>query len=499
MLPLGDLTSGLRYADDAVTRLPRRGMGYGQAALAGGALSVGAPTIIPAIGDLLDAGVGMFNKGLGIESSSSDTTAGGALQSALGFLDKPRQFAWSMIPGLHNPDSGEAYSGEEALNRMFGFVPPTEQPSDPGAMYRFPETAEPPLADPGRQLHPGELPPLTQSDKLPRAAQRMPMQDLGWLGKGGGFLLEAMLDPLSLAGPLAGVAGLRGARAAGKVADVNQAARQGAEALSGLRPAWAGLSSAEDAYRSRLSGVMVDPNTPWNITHADRSVIGQVVPKISTVEGHHPHLDDPKSKYYSEPTPPPGVEVRTEELRDKLLNNLNSEDYLGQMGNLENFGPRGMYGDLGSVIKEPQSDFLKYMLQRQGFGSPIYNAFGDTSGKFFLANDPLTRSKFGFGREAGNIGKLQQIAEVAPHERGPLWKLFEPQLPTQPTAGGVLGHDSPLLRSLGIDTGSPAGQAAADLMSRIEGVEGLADVDRQSLPMLERLLARLFTDNPLGV
>lgn len=485
MLPLGDLTSGLRYADDAATRLPRRGMGYGQAALAGGALSVGAPTIIPAIGDLLDTGVGLFNKGLGIESSSSDTTAGGALQSALGFLDKPRQFAWSMVPGLHNPDSGEAYSGEEALNRMFGFVPPTEQPPDPEAMYRYPETAEPPLADPGRQLYPGELPPLTQPDKLPRSAQRQPMRDLGWLGKGGGFLLEAMLDPLSLAGPFAGMAGLRGARAAGKVADVNQAARQGAEALSGLRPAWAGLSSAEDAYRSRLSDVLVDPNTPWNITHADRSVIGQVPPHVSDVADKYAGVKD-----MPPPTgPPPGLEISTQVLRDRLM---------GNAGSPSDFGPRGMFGDLGSMVQEPESDFLKYMLQRQGFGSPMYDDLGDPTGKFFLAKDPLTRSKFGFGK-GRDIGKLQQIAEVAPHERGGFWPLYEPNLPTQPTAGGVLGQDSPLLRSLGIDTGSPAGQAAADLMSRIEGVEGLADLDRQSLPMLERLLARLFTDNPLGV
>ena len=130
--------------------------------------------------------------------------AGSLAGSLLGVLDAPRRALWGLVPGMHDPESGEAYTGEQLVRNLAGVS------GDEESLL---------------------LPALT-----------------GVLGAG----VQTALDPLTFAaGPLGGLLGGRLGRAASNVGTVNRAARagRGASALGGAADAaeFAARGAAEAA------------------------------------------------------------------------------------------------------------------------------------------------------------------------------------------------------------------------------------------------------------
>lgn len=117
--------------------------------------------------------------GLGGLAGATGSMAG----DIFGVLDQPRKWLWRNVPGLHDPDSGEAYTGDELAGRLMD-----NPPGGPGE---------------GESL-------------LPGIGQRL-------LGVG----LQTALDPLTfLAGPLGGLVGGKAAQTLGTVRMANRTAEQ---------------------------------------------------------------------------------------------------------------------------------------------------------------------------------------------------------------------------------------------------------------------------------
>jgi hypothetical protein len=179
-------------------------------------------------------------------------------------------------------------------------------------------------------------------------------------------------------------------------------------------------------------------------------------------------------------------------------------------------GPRALRGlggasALGSTIKVPPSDFLIQLLERQGYGSRMFDPEGNPTGRLLLAGDPETRSLFS---TAG--GRLRQVGDVRPEMRGPLHPLFNEQ-PPAPSLGSVVGTDeldrlgrlSPFLEELMQRQGvthaafpSLPADVAAQLFGKAAGAtEGALAGARERLAgrPLERFIARHLTRNAIGV
>jgi hypothetical protein len=299
-------------------------------------------------------------------------------------------------------------------------------------------------------FHDDEGNPLTGSQVAGNALDIDP-DSLG--GRIAGVGLDTVADPLTwLAGPLGSVAGKRGSVAAERIMQANRTAETAGQAISGL-------TAAEQAAKAAAANV---PD------YANVLMGGRTIPTEAVAS------------------------------------------FLGGEG------PRALRGlggasALGSTIKAPPSDFLIHLLERQGYGSRMFDPEGNPTGRLLLAGDPETRSLF-----STSGGRLRQVGDVRPEMRGPLHPLYNEQ-PPAPSLGSVVGTDeldrlgrvSPLLEALmnerGVShaglQGLPVDQAGGLLSQALSGEQGQLDALRQSLAgrPLERVLARYLTKNPLGV